>query len=430
MKKYTLLLALLFILQIITAQEVTDFTTNANTIKILNLESNTLSNINKIEAKETKVVQIDKSISQEDFDKICAKLKWIKKLSIDYDNPSINNILSISTLTDLESLKIRNLLSSKKTPVDLLPLTKLILLKEIDFYGTIVSNTDALQTLINLEKVILYKSNVSSINFLAFTPLVKEIDLNGSEHTFTNYEPIKTLKKLRSIDIQSNTQATDQNLTLFNEFLELREINISQCSQITSLQFLNNANKLQEFTAIDCKKIVNFTALDDMIMLKRVNLNGTPIFDLSFVSNKTELKDLQISNTQISNLLPIVACINLDKLDISNTSISDISHLSKLTKLRKLNISFTLVTSLSAISNLIDLTDLDASNTKITDLTPLALCKKLANINISNSSVTDIKNLYTLDKIMSLQVPTAIPQAQIDAIKIRFPRMRIDIDKK
>lgn len=431
MKKISLMIVIFLSIFSVSAQENSGFIATTNTIKIQELLPNTISLINKIEAKEDKIILIEKDITQEDFDKICSKLKWIKKLFVNYDNPNITNILSVSNLSTLESLRMRNVISSHKAPIDMLPLVKLITLKELDFYGTYITNTDLLQTLINLEKVNLNQSNISSLTFLQFTPLVKELTLSGDNHTFKNFEAIQNLKKIRVLDLQKNPVATDANLNILLNLNELREISISDCNGITSLNFLRNSIKLQEITAVNCKNIVDISALQDLIQLKRINFSGTPITAISFVSNKSELKELNISGSTVSDLSPITSCLAIERLDISKTSISNISSISTLIKLKKLNISSTQISDLTSLTNNIAITDLEASDTKISDISTLATCKKLANINLLRTNITDIKPLYGLDKISSLTINNSIPQAQIDAIKIRFPLIRIDfIDKK
>lgn len=425
MKKTIFTLALL-VSYISTFAQDADFVSTSNSIKIISLYSNTLTQINKIEAKEEKVVQIDKSITQEDFDKICAKLKWIKKLSFDYDNPFITNITSISYLTSIESLRMRNVSSSNKQAIDLTPLQKLITLKEIDFLGTTVTNTDALNTLINLEKINLSDSKIASIQFLTNTPLVKELVLAGSNHTFANYEPLQTIKKLRVLDIQRNTQATDGNLSILQNLQELRELNISDCNGITTLQFIEQCTKMVELYAANCTNIVNYSPIQNLILLKKMNLSGSSITDLAILSNKSDLRDLNISKTAISDISTLHMCAAIERLDISNTQVTDITTISRLWKLKRLSIAHTKVASIEALSANFELTDLDASFTEVSDLAPVSNCKKLTNIIVYSSKVTDIKALYSLNKITSLRVDSSIPLAQIDAIKIRFPLVRID----
>jgi len=425
MKKLIFTLAFVISFLGIYAQDA-DFISTANSIKIVALYSNTLNQINKIEAKEEKVVQIDKSITQEDFDKICAKLKWIKKLSFDYDNPFITNIISLQNLTALELLKMRNISSSEKQAIDLSPLAKLTLLKEIDFLGTAVTNTDALSSLITLEKINFTDSKIASIQFLSNTPLVKELILAGNNHTFPNYEPIQNLKKLRVLDIQKNSQATDGNVAVLQNLQELRELDISDCKGITQLQFIEQCTKLVEFSAANCTNIVNYSALQNLILLKKINLSGSSVTDINFVSNKSDLKDLQISKTAISDITSLNMCASIERLDISYTQVTDITTISRLWKLKRLNIAHTKIASLDALGANFELTDLDASFTQVSDLTPLSQCKKLTNIIVYNSKVTDIKALYSLNKITSLRVDSSVPLAQIDAIKIRFPLIRID----
>lgn len=426
MKKIFILFAFLSIFYSGFSQTGSDFTSTSNSIKINTVLPSTLSDINKIDGKEEKVVIISKTVNQEDFDKICSKLKWIKRLNVDYDNLYLTNITSISNLKNLENLRVRNALNSHKSPFSLTPLTEIISLKEIDFYNTNVTNTEALATLVNLEKIVFYKSAVNSIDFLNATPLVKELNLYGDNHTFTNYSSLKNLQKLRILDISYNRVAIDENLKDIENLTEIRELYVENAGGITTLQFLANYDKLQTLNCDNNPNIVDFSGLKDLISLKKVSLTGDLITSINFLSNKSELRELNLGHTSITDISPLASCINIEKLFLNNTSIADISVLSNITKIKKLYIQNTPISDISSLSKLLELNELDISNTKITDISSLSNCKKLSSISIANTTISDIKPLYSVDKLGSIEINPLIPKAQQEALQVRFPLVRIN----
>jgi len=402
---------------------------NSTSIRISNLESKTLSSINKIDGKEDKIVILEKTVTQEDFLKVCSKLSWIKMLKIDNGNKYITDITPIKGLSKLISLEINELNASQNSPIDLLLLEKLTNLKELDFTNTKITNTPALIVLQQIEKINFTNSAVADLSFLESMPLITELILDGTNHTFVDYTPLTSLKKLKTLSIQENSQATNANVQILEKLIGLKEINISKCDKITNISFLSGAKNLKELYAENCKVLTDISGVETLLKIKTISLKNSPIEDLSALANKENLRDLDISNTKVTNLSPLQTCVAMYKLDLSSTSITSLAPLSSMENLKKIDLSNTSVSSISGIEKLESLKTINISGSKITSLDEFKTQKYTQEIIFNNTAISDIKPIYEAEKISYIYITKTIPQVQIEAIKVRFPNIRIDVEE-
>ncbi|MCX6267947.1 MAG: hypothetical protein NTW16_11405 [Bacteroidetes bacterium] len=120
------------------------------------------------------------------------------------------------------------------------------------------------------------------------------------------------------------------------------------------------------------KAILNLEPLNKLSDLKEVNIAGTGVTDLMPLRNLNKLEILDISNTAVTNLEPLHYCILINQLRIKGTPISDLSVVPVFQSLATLDISGTKVVSLDAIKDMTTMKDLRINHTKITDLAPIA----------------------------------------------------------
>lgn len=105
--------------------------------------------------------------------------------------------------------------------------------------------------------------------------------------------------------------------------------------------------------------------------VEAIRLMGAQINDLSPLSKLTELRTLDLDDTNVSDLSPLSELHALAVLFLNNTSVTDLSPLSKLHDLEMLNLNNTGVTDLFPLRSLSNLQYIYLRGTQVSDLSPL-----------------------------------------------------------
>ena len=149
-----------------------------------------------------------------------------------------------------------------------------------------------------------------------------------------------------------------------------------------------------------------------MINLTYLNLRGNDITDLSFLTDMTGLRELELGdgNNGITDLSPLAGLTDLRWVGLPPQSqISDLTPLANLTKLESLNFSGNwgstpgLITNLSPLESLTNLTRLNIYTGTVTDLSPLSGLTKLQDLqiygDISQANLSDLAGLTSLTEL-------------------------------
>ncbi len=396
-------------------------------IRIYDASASVLSEINKIDGKEKRLVQIGAETSQSDFDNICSKLKWIEKFSIE-KTTEITDLSSLKKLKQLEYLKIDNGTHSTNDSISLAALAEIITLKELHILGKRTIDVEVLANLVELESVSFVNTQLQSLGFLAEIKGLKKLNISGENHTFTNYDTLGKLNQLTLLDVSYNPQATSENLDVFSDVSTLTKVDVSHCQNLKSLGFLyGSTGKLQEFYAIGCTNIGNFDMLIRCYKLKKVDLSNSSAKNVKFLTNKQYIKDLRLAHTEVSSITDLAQSVELERLDISYTKVDSIDFLQNMSKLKRLNISNSNVTDVSALSGCTALTDFDCSHTPITSINGMEQCINLTKINIGHTTISDLTPFYSAKKIKSIIINENVQPAELEALKRRSPLIIIDV---
>ena len=396
-------------------------------VRIYDASASVLNEIQKIPEIENRLVQFGTDISQSDFDAVCSKFKWIKKLVIE-NTQEITNVSSVKKLKELESLQLKK--CHTQEPISLAPLAEVTSLKELLVIATDVIEYEALSELQNLESVSFEKSPLASLGFLSKMKQLKKLNISGRSHTFKNYDTLAALNQLTMLDVSYNPQATDATMDVFSDVATFTKVNVSECDRLKSLGFLySSTSRLQEFYAIGCDSIGNFDMLIRATRLKKVDISHSSAKNVAFLKNKVNMKELNASHTQVSSVAELEPSVNMEKLDISYTNVSDISVLSVMDKLKRLNISHTLITDVSPLAGCISLTDFDCSHTQISSIEGMEHCDKLSRINIGYTLIEHLQPFYAAKKIKEIILDEDVLSVHTDALKRRSPLIIINYVK-
>ncbi|MEM1120683.1 MAG: hypothetical protein AAGJ18_09550 [Bacteroidota bacterium] len=306
-----------------------DYKVQKRLIRIYKMTDEVVQDINQIKQKAHRTIYLDSDIPQADFDWACRAFPWIRSLKL-WSVAGERQITNIDAIVHLDSLKILSLTSLKKTketPLDLQPLASLTAVTEIDFQGTHLKNTAPLGALKKLQKINFYYSHISSLDFLCQTPKVKELNLTGPKHTFTNYDPIACLKELEVLNVYSNPQATDANLDTLRVLTSLREISMPYNKQVTTLDFLANNQNLETISCNKCSRLSDFSVVPNFKNLKSLVVGGSRLKSLDVLQGLTKLETVSIPFTQVKDVAILADCLDLKNLNIRGNSVKDLTPL-------------------------------------------------------------------------------------------------------
>ncbi|MEL7036227.1 MAG: leucine-rich repeat domain-containing protein [Cyanobacteria bacterium J06592_8] len=120
--------------------------------------------------------------------------------------------------------------------------------------------------------------------------------------------------------------------------------------------------------------------------------------------NLTNLAQLDLSTSQISDISPLQSLTAITRLKLINNQITDITPLKSLTNLTELNLSYNRVEDVTPLQSLKNLNLLNLSYNRVDDVTPLQALKKLNELNLNSNQVTDISSLQPLERLTYLYI--------------------------
>ncbi len=203
--------------------------------------------------------------------------------------------------------------------------------------------------------------------------------------------------------------------SVFRKKLNLTDsIDLGNIKDITVIEELDLGNN---------QYIQNIEPLAQLHELKLLNLSGTNISDLTPIRNLTELIELDLSGTQVFDLTPLKYASKLQRLNINDTEIRAIAALEGMHELKNLEMRATHVFDFSFISHLPSLLNLNVAKTQLTDLVPVQSLAQLMELNVSAtaiqdlSGVKDLKNLVVLN-VDSTRIRDLSPVTSLENLKV------------
>ena len=176
----------------------------------------------------------------------------------DLSGDRFSNLLSISGLTNLVELSIRN---------------------------TSIKSLSDIQKLVNIEKLILFNnSHLSDLSGLKECKKLKSIEINSCG--IVNLKNISTLPSLSSITVNQcdNLSSADglENLT------SLTSIDLSSNPMLENIDSLGNLNTLGEISLNNCPSIKNIQAITKLNALHVLNVEGHNFERIDNISSLTK----------------------------------------------------------------------------------------------------------------------------------------------
>lgn len=163
--------------------------------------------------------------------------------------------------------------------------------------------------------------------------------------------------------------------------------------------FLREKFQLSEYDSIDVDQLYRFVGLDSL------DISGTDsLLNLKPIEAMRELKYVDLSNTQITELGPISNVTFLEYLNVSNTPASDIQFIKYSDRLKHLDISNTKIQHIEELANLKSLSSLKADYTPIMSFAVLNEFDSLKSLSLVQSGFNSAENIKELKNLKSLNL--------------------------
>ncbi len=352
---------------------------------------------------------------------------------LDVSETSVEDLSPVRNLNKLKVLRANSTLAD-----DLSALKYNITLEELEMANTTLDDLTVLASLRNLTKINLANTQVNRLTQLKSCPDLAWLSLSGtrianigvlqdltklrtldiSKTTVRDLGPISQLKDLQSLNISGSAIS---NLQALSTMENLRELYCSNTS-ISDLSPLKGNRRLSKIycdhSGIHDAEASAFTkdnpytlVIYDTEALKSW-WNGLPMYWKAVFSKQIKV-DKEPTTEQLHQI------INLQELDLSgNGFMQNLMPVSRLTNLRSLNIANTEIGFLQPIQGLANLETLNIEHTYISDLKPLQDMPSLRFLNIMNTPVNDLSPLANDGKIeVVLADSTIIGKSQVMALK-------------
>ena len=314
----------------------------------------------------------------------------------------VEDISNLKYNITLEELEVAN-----TTVEDLGVLASLRNLQKLNLSNTQVSRLSNLKSCTNLMALNLSGTRIANVGILQDLPQLRFLDISNT--AIHDLGPVGTLKDLQSLNISGSAVTSLQALS---EMENLKELYCSNTS-IRDLMPLKGNRRLSKIycdhTGIHDAEASAFAAENRYALViydtealktwwrelpiywkalfsKQINVDSEPTTEqLHQIINMQEL-DLS-GNAFVQNLVPVSRMTNLRSLNISNTEIGFLQPIQGLANLQSLNISHTYINDLKPLQDMMNLKYLNIMNTPVNDLSPLANDPKIEVIEADSTTI-------------------------------------------
>ena len=178
-------------------------------------------------------------------------------------------------------------------------------------------------------------------------------------------------------------------------------------------------------------ELTNIEVVKNMPSLACLGLSGNTISDFSPLQGLSNLMNLSVSNTGLTQLDTFVSYIEglkmLTNLDLGDDQLVSIKPLEKLTSLKYLWINNAGLTDISGLEGLKSLSELGLGSNQITDITVLSKLPRLEYVYLWDNQITDLASLLSLDYLRYVELSgntlNATMRSQIDQLLAKNVRV-------
>ena len=212
-----------------------------------------------------------------------------------------------------------------------------------------------------------------------------------------------TQAEMASLESLDALKSGINDLTGLEFATNLRKIELrgNRISDVSPLKNLTNLTKLRLGTN---RKIADISPLKNLTNLTFLDIDSNQIADISPLKNLTNLTWLDLDDNRILDISPLTVLKNLTYLDLDGNHISDVSSLKVLTNLTFLDIDDNEISDIAPLSVLIKLSVLDLEGNKLSDISPLKVLTNLRELDLHNNEISDISPISALTNLRELDL--------------------------
>jgi Leucine-rich repeat (LRR) protein len=314
------------------------------------------------------------------------------------------------TTEQLHSLALVDSISitGRMTMNTLDPLSKLILLRNLQCQSTGITSLDPLSGLTELKVINASNTKVADLKPLSGLGNLEILNLDNT--AVTDLSPLYGLKKLQFVFADNtpvNAGEADkfaaQNpgaLLVFQTFENAEWWkNLSQTWKDVFLQHIGlkgqpDKNLLQQIAGLtkvsisENFQVTDLAPLQHLTRLTELQFSGTSVAKLDPVAQMTQLQVLRFPKNPVSDLTPVTGLSHLKELDFSNTQVEDLDALQNMVQLEVLKFSGTQVKNLKYLQRLVNLKVIEFYNSRVGNVDVLDGMNKLETVKMFNTKVS------------------------------------------
>ena len=333
--------------------------------------------------------------------------------TLDISNTFVSDI---SDLRYANNIKVLNAENIRLNDIEIIGLYGQ--LTNLSISGTDVSDISILENCDQLVDLNISGTKVTSLDSIVLPTSIRFLNISN-----TDIDDISSIANLENLQVLiiDNTNITDlsplANFSKLNE-LQCRNTGVSDIMVLKDLQnlvriycdnTLIDSEKAESFRRENRRTIVIYETKALQDWWNRLHISWKKAFA---AQNNT---DLDPSPEELHNII----CMKSLTLD---HSFLDAMPIERLTNLEELNIEGSKITDLSPLHTLHNLRYLNIKNTKVTDLTPLGDLTNLQEINMENTNVSKLEHLCNLSKLVKINAEnTKVNSEQVVKLRLAQP---------
>ena len=241
-----------------------------------------------------------------------------------------------------------------------------------------------------LNHIVLSNYKLESLSFWDNAPNINTISLCYCDISGLKFP--NDASNLQKLEFISNTGFDTSTLNSLTDCINLNELIIEQ-SELEAISFLTNFPNLQSLDISACNEIKDYSPLEKLVSITKLEVPENGIIAASKLPNLISLNtSFYPNNLPVEKPIAIqeafLKMTNLEKLELPACGISDLSFTSNMTKLKYLDVRWNdHLTDISALSENTSLEQLYISYCDISDISSLHSMTGLIYIDICGNPI-------------------------------------------